>query len=89
METDEGHAYGDVLSVRVPKNALWDKKELAVKFLNDIPTQWTYGGSKMNVGNIISLANEWNRRGGGTIPKFTRVGEPSAPSDIRIEFNSK
>ena len=89
METEEGHAHGDVLSAWVPKNALWGKKELAVKFLNDIPAQWTYGGSGMNVGNIMSWANEWSLRGGNTIPKFTRVDQPSAPSDIRIKFTSK
>jgi hypothetical protein len=87
MEIDEAH--GDVLSAWVPKNVLWGKKELAVKFLNNIPAQWTYGGSGMNVGNIMSWADEWSLRGGGTIPKFTRVEEPSAPSDIRIEFNGK
>ena len=91
METDEGHAYGDVLAAWVPKNVLWGnhKKELTVKFLNNILPQWTYGGSGMNVGNIMSWANEWYLRGGGTIPKFTWVEGPSAPSDIRIEFNSK
>ena len=87
--TVEGHAYGDVLSGWVPENVLWDRKELAVKFLNNIPSQWTYGGSGMNFGNIMSWANEWSLRGGGTIPKFTRVEEPSARSDIRIMFTSK
>ena len=87
--TVEGHANGDALSGWVPENVLWDKKELAVKFLNNIPSQWTYDGSEMNTGNIESWANVWYLLGGGTIPKFTLVDQPSAPSDIRIEFNSK
>lgn len=87
MDIDE--VQGDVLSAWVPKNALWNKKELAVKFLNDVPPQWTYAGSGMNVGNIMSWANEWYLRGGGTVPKFTRVQDASAPSDIRVMFTSK
>ena len=83
-------AQGDVLSAWVPKNALWKgRKELRVKFLNIIPAEWTYGGSGMNVGNIMSWANEWHLRGGNTIPKFALVQEVNAPSDIRVLFNSK
>ena len=76
-------------SLCIPKNVLWNKKELAVKFLNDVPSQWTYAGSGMNVGNIMSWANQWSARGGNTIPKFTRVQSVSAPSDIRVLFTSK
>jgi hypothetical protein len=83
METNEPN---NVLSAWMPKDALWDKKELAVKFLNIIPDQWTYDGNGMNTGNIMSWANEWSLRGGGTIPKFTHVKEPNAPSDIHITF---
>ena len=90
MEVDEIQAEGDVLSAWVPKNVLWKgRTELHVKFLNDIPAQWTYGGSGMNVGNIVSWANEWNLRGGGTIPEFTLVRGADAPSDIRVLFTSK
>ena len=90
MEVDEIQAESDVLSAWVPKNVLWKRKtELRVKFLNVIPQEWTYAGSGMNVGNIMSWANEWNLRGGGTIPKFTLVQGADAPSDIRVLFTSK
>ena len=49
---------GDVVQ---RKNVVWKGvEELTVKFLNDIPTEWTYGGSGMNGGSIISWANEWS-----------------------------
>ena len=87
METEPE---GDVLSAWVPKNVIWrGKKELRVKFLNNIPSEWTYGGSGMNVGNIMSWAKEWSLRGGGTIPTFTRIEDVNAPSDIRVKFISK
>ena len=60
-----------------------------MKFLNDVPSHWTYAGSGMNVGNIMSWANEWSLRGGGTIPEFTLVENASARSDIRVQFISK
>ena len=85
METDE-EPQGDVLSAWVPKNVLWSKKQLTVKFLNDIPAQWTYSGGGMNVGDIMSWANEWSLQGGGIIPKFTWVQDAS---DIRVLFTSK
>ena len=86
METE---AEGDTLSAWVPRNVIWNKKGLAVKFLNDVPSHWTYAGSGMNVGNIMSWANEWSLRGGGTIPEFTLVENASARSDIRVKFTSK
>ena len=87
METD---TQGDVLSAWVPKNVIWSgRTELCVKFLNNIPAQWTYGGSGMNVGNIMSWANEWSLRGEGIIPRFTQVQDVSSPSDIRVMFTSK
>ena len=95
VEPDDGmevadEAQGDVLSAWVPKNALWKgRKELRVKFLSIIPAQWTYGGSGMNIGNIMSWANEWHLRGGNTIPTFTLVQEVDAPSDIRVLFTGK
>ena len=74
-------------SAWAPKDVVWKgRKELGVKFLNVIPQQWTYAGSGMNVGNIMSWANEWHLRGGGTIPKFTWVQGANAPSDIRVLF---
>ena len=81
---------GDVLSAWVPKNVIWrGRTDLQVKFLNDTPSHWTYGGSGMNVGNIMSWANEWSLRGGGTIPTFTWIQDPNAPSDIRVKFTSE
>ena len=89
MEIDE-EPQGDVLSAWVQKNVLWKgRKELRVKFLSTIPHEWTYGGSGMNVGNIMSWANEWYLRGGGTIPKFSLVQDVNAPSDIRVSFTCK
>lgn len=88
METEE--AQDDVLSAWVPKNVIWKgRKELTVKFLNIIPPEWTYSGSGMNVGNIMSWANEWSLRGGGTIPTFTLVQDVGTPSDIHVKFTSK
>lgn len=82
--------HGEALSAWVPRNVIWSgRTELQVKFLNTIPAEWTYGGSGMNVGNIMSWANEWSLRGEGIIPKFTRVLDASAPSNIRVMFTSK
>ena len=80
----------DVLSAWVTKNVSWkEKDELTVRFLNTIPPEWTYRGSGINVGNIMIWANEWNLRGGGTIPTFTLVRDVDGPSDIRVLFTSK
>ena len=80
----------DVLRAYVPPNVIWrGKKELAVKFLNDIPDDWTYAGSGMNIGNIMSWAKEWSLRGNGVIPNFILVEEPSARSNIRVKFTSE
>ena len=91
MRVKEIQTGSDVLSAWVPENVLWrERKELLVKFLNVIPREWHYHGSGMNVGNIMSWANEWNLRGGETIPKFTLVQDDDAcPSDIRVLFTSK
>ena len=75
---------GDVIQ-RVWKGV----EELTVKFLNDIPTEWMYGGSGMNGGNIISWANEWSLRGGSTVPVFTLVEKTYGHSHIRVMFTSK
>ena len=88
MEIDD--VQGNVLSAWVPQNIIWKgRNELTVKFLNTIPQEWTYSGSGMNVGNIMSWANEWSLRGGGAIPTFTLVQNVSAPSDIHVKFTSK
>ena len=84
---DSSDTQDDVLSGWVPKNVIWKgRDELGVKFLNNVPADWTYAGSGMNIGNIMSWANEWSLRGNGVIPKFTLVQETNARSDIRVEF---
>jgi hypothetical protein len=81
---------GDVLSAQVRENIIWKEvEELTVTFLNDIPTEWMYGGSRMNVGNIMSWANEWSLRGGSTVPVFTLVEKFYGHSDIHVLFTSK
>lgn len=81
----------DSLSAWVPKNqVIWrDRKDLRVKFLNEIPYGWTYARKDLNTGNIMSWANVWSLRGEGIIPSFTEVKDANAPSDIRVVFNSK
>ena len=81
----------DTLSGWVPTDeVIWrGKKELGVKFLNTIPSVWTYDGSGMNTGNIISWANRWSDLGNGVIPKFFHVKKHNARSDIRVEFTGK
>ena len=80
----------DSLSAFVPKKVTWKgRKELRVKFLSVIPSSWTYAGSGLNTGNILSWASEWSLRGEGFIPSFTLVKDANAPSDIRVLFNRK
>lgn len=75
------------LSAWVPENVIWPKgkKVLQAKFLNDIPTHWTYKKGGLNQGNIEQWANIWSDRGDGIVPRFEFV-DGSAPSDIRIMF---
>ena len=85
IEPDE-----DALSAWVPRSVIWrGRKELGVKFLYEIPNGWTYAGKDLNTGNIMSWANVWSHRGEGIIPSFTEVKDANAPSDIKVEFNSK
>ena len=78
----------DVQAAWAHRNVIWrGRKGLGVKFLNDIPPDWTFDGSKLNKANILSWANEWSLRGEGVIPKFVRVEDPSAESDIRVLFS--
>ena len=80
----------DTLSGWVPDDVIWkDRTDLSVKFLTRIPDHWTYDGSEMNTGNIMSWANLWHHRGDGIVPKFTRVRDQSVHSDIRVKFESK
>ena len=75
------------LSAWVPRNVIWrERKELRVKFLDIIPPDWTYDRREMNTGNIMDWANRWSYLSNGIIPKFVHVREPSAPSDIRVQF---
>ena len=77
----------DSLSAWVYQNVIWRRrKELGVKFLNEIPPDWMYDGRQLNIGNIMSWANEWSSRGEGIIPKFVRIEDPNAVSDIRVRF---
>ena len=92
-EFDDGVIEIDSDSERLPACAsprcVWrQRKELLVEFLNPIPKHWTYEGSDINYGNIISWANEWSHRGGGVIPSFKKCIH-GAQSDIRIKFNSE
>lgn len=75
------------LSAWVPENVIWPKGKtiLQVKFLNDIPTSWTYDKGGLNRGNIRQWANIWGNRGDGIIPGFEFV-DGNATSDIRVKF---
>ena len=77
------------LSAWVPENVIWpkDKKVLQVKFLNDIPTDWTYAKGGLNRGNINQWANVWSDLG-DDIPRFEFV-DGNSPSDIRVKFVGK
>ena len=78
----------DSLAAWVHKNVIWrERKELGVKFLNDIPKHWMYDGSQLNKGNIMSWANEWSMRGEDIIPEFVKIEDPNAESDIRVWFS--
>ena len=59
-----------------------------MEFLDPIPNHWTYEGKDINIGNIISWANEWSHRGGGVIPSFKKSTH-EVQSDIRVQFNSE
>ena len=77
----------DVQAACAHRNVIWrGRKGLRVKFLNDIPPDWMLDGSKLNKANIMSWANEWSPPGESVIPKFVRVEDPSAESDIRVLF---
>ena len=90
LDVVKSESEDDVLSAWVTKNVSWkETDELTVKFLNTIPPEWTYCGSGINMGNIMIWANEWNLRGGGTIPMFTLVRDVDGPSDIRVLFTSR
>ena len=79
---------GDVQSAWAYKNVIWrGRKELRVKFLNDIPHDWKLGGRQLNEGNIMSWASEWSLRGEGVLPMFIMVEDPNDKSDIRIKFS--
>lgn len=80
-----------VRSAWVPKSVMWPQGMpiLRVKFLNTIPSNWTYKGSGLNLGNIEQWANIWHDRGGGQIPEFQFVVAEDAPSDVRVMFVGK
>lgn len=90
IQADSLEREEDTLSAWVPKNVIWrGRKDLRVKFLNEIPDGWTYAGKDLNTGNIMSWANVWSLQGEGIIPSFTEVKDANAPSDIRVVFNCK
>ena len=79
---------GDVQAAWAHRSVIWrGRKELGVKFLNDIPHDWKLGARQLNEENIMSWANEWSPRGEDVIPKFVKVEDPNTMSDIRIEFS--
>ena len=46
---------------KIQKNVLGKEQiRLQVRSLRNIPAEWTYGGSGMNVGKILSWASEHN-----------------------------
>ena len=90
VTTDSAPLESDERAAWVLKNAVWPQGTavLQVKFLNDIPTRWTYKKGGLNLGNIEQWAKIWSDRGGGIIPQFQFVGDNS-PSDIRVMFVGK
>ena len=93
-ESDDA-AHIDFTSIRsayMPRKFLWgQREELRVKFLSLIP-EWTYGGDRIDLKNIIDWANVWHNMCsdcGGIIPKFVAVAaDDDVVADIRIEFNT-
>ena len=76
----------DTRSAFVPTDLAWTgHTQLRVKMLTEIPPGWTYCGDPLNIGNIISWANEWR---GDNIPEFV-LARGNQPAEVRLEFNSK
>jgi hypothetical protein len=70
-----------------PTGIIWHKKkELRVKFLDEIPISWTYSGRRLNCELILKWANEWSSGGAGVVPRFVVVHRDEEPSDIRVAF---
>ena len=73
-------------SAFVPKDVAWKGySQLRVKFLTEIPPGWTYGGDPLNIGNIMSWANEWR---GDNIPEFV-LAKGNEPAEVRLDLNSE
>lgn len=94
METgavrSEGQCSNDISSnmrsAFVPKEVAWrGYSQLRVKFLTEIPKGWMYGGDPLNIGNIMSWANEWR---GDNIPEFI-LAKGNEPAEVRLLLNSK
>lgn len=66
---------------------LWEKKEIKVKFMNDIPAWKNDEGKWINVTDILPIANQWHDCERSVVPKF--VEYDNGPSDVRVEFNGK
>ena len=73
-------------SAFVPKEIAWrGYSQLRVKFLTEIPEGWSYGGDPLNIGNIMSWANEWR---GDNIPEFI-LARGNEPAEVRLLLNSE
>ena len=85
--SDPGDVNSNMRSAFVPTDVAWKGyPELRVKLLSSqIPKGWTYDGHQLNIGNIISWANEWR---GDNIPRFVKA-TGNEPAEVRLEFNSK
>ena len=75
----------------IPNDVIWkNKKELYVKFLNEIPPNWIYSGHDLDIETIKTWILEWNPEVDSIIPHFVFVDEYHAiHSDIRVKFTSK
>ena len=70
-----------------PNDQLWDKTQVWVCFLNQIPSSWTYSGHNypipgasaghvMERNDVLALANMWSTRLPPSIPKEKREKVP-------------